>query len=278
MAGDEPGQRGRWPDDGSPGGDHTAPMPPAGPPGGEPGHTAPIHPAGEPGRPGQAAPPADATTRMPAVGGTDATAAMPGRPAPPDATSVMPGVPGGPGQWSARAEVPQYVPAAEPDPGWGAPAGEPKRWWLPVLLGLVAVLLLGSLGYGLWLAFGDDDEPAAPTPTASATSARPRPTTAAPTRTVPRPTRTTVAPELVEVPDVVGGSRADAQRRLDAAGLNYRLRYRVTDEADPDTVLATDPGPGEEVDPNDTVVTLTIAEEPAETDPPETEEPTPQLT
>ncbi|GGK34923.1 hypothetical protein GCM10010124_29480 [Pilimelia terevasa] len=206
----------------------------------------------------------DATAVVPPAG-ADATAAMPGQPPPPDATSVMPAV--GAGGWSARAEVPQYVRPAAEEPAWGGVDREPRRWWIAAVL--VAVFLLAVLGWGGWLLLRDDRTPAVPQPSASAPAVRR--TTAAPTTSAPRPSRTapaTTAAPRVTVPDVVGEDRADAQLRLDAAGLAYRLDYRATDEAPSGEVLEMSPDGGARVAP-DTVVLLVVAESPA----PPTEEP-----
>lgn len=242
-----------------------AASPPAGAPrpaGGD--ATAPLHPRI----------PDDATRRMPPVPG-DATAPLPpvppGRPSPPDATSVMPGVDTGVGAWSARAEVPRYVPETTPEPMWRDPAPEPRRWWLPVLLGVVALLLLGALGYGAWLLVGGEDTPQPATPTAeppARPTARPtvRPTTARPTTTAPRPSPTTVAPQRVQVPDVVGDHWREARERLGELGLSYQLEPVVTDEAAPEEVVRTRPGVGSTV-AEGTVVTLVVAEAPAPTAP-----------
>lgn len=222
-------------------GDTTSPMPPV--PGD--GATAPLVP-----------PPGDATRPMPAF---PAGEPAPGEPAAPDATAVMPGVGGSPAGWSARAEVPRFVPEPTP-PAWREEEPEGRRWWLPVLLTLVALVLLGALGYGAWLLVGGDSA-VDPVPSASPSAVRPtaaRTTTAPATRTPPP----TVAPQRVAVPDLAGDRVADAQQRLRDAGLSNRVRYRTTDSYPPGVVIETDPGAGRAVAPG-TVVTLFVAEPPA---------------
>ncbi|HEX5740759.1 MAG TPA: PASTA domain-containing protein, partial [Pilimelia sp.] len=185
------------------------------------------------------------------------------------------------GSWSARAEVPQYVPETTPEPAWRGAPPEPTRWWLPVLLGVVALLLLGALGYGALLLVGGDGGPQPVTPTAESVrrptrAPTPRPTTARPRTTAPRPSPTTVAPQRVQVPDVVGENWRDARERLSERGLSYRLELVATDEAAPEQVVRTQPGVGATV-AEGSVVTLVVAEAPAPaepTDPP----PTPEVT
>lgn len=96
--------------------------------------------------------------------------------------------------WSGRARVPVGEPA-EPAEEWPVTDPGGGRWWLPMLVGAVAVLLLGVLGVGVWLivqALGEPRSPVvpaaspSPSPSGSAT-ASPTPS-AAPTRDDPAPT------------------------------------------------------------------------------------------
>ena len=86
--------------------------------------------------------------RTPASDSDDATVFAPRSPQP-DATAVQP-----PAAWAGRAEVrppgpgqPEYSTSSD----WEAvpPPAEPRaRWWMPILIGVLALLLLGLLGWG----------------------------------------------------------------------------------------------------------------------------------
>ncbi len=232
----------------------------------------------------------DRTQQMPPVAGPgadptvvarrDATAAMPPAAGPGDATAAMPPARDGIGQdaaWSGRAEVrpprrEEYT--AVPEWDTAVPPTEPRgRWWMPILLGILALLLLGALIWGIYLIAqnsGDGTDTPAPTPTAPAptTVATTEPTTTPPT-TTPATTPTTTeptGPTEVTVPALVGLSQREAQQALDRRGLSYRLLFRPSD-AQPGTVIDSDPAEGQEVPP-DTQVTLVIAAEAATTTPP----------
>jgi hypothetical protein len=197
------------------------------------------------------------TVLQPAAGGDDQTAVLP--PA---------------GSWSGRAEVPTVRPAPGAAERWEQPPdGTGGRWWMPILIGIVGLLLLGILGYGLWLIAGseDDGSPTSPTPGATARPTT-RPATSAPPRTTEAPP--TQAPADVEVPDLTGESARSAGARLDGLGLPYRLRYEATDEQEPGTVIGSDPPDGSRVAPG-TEITLIIATAPRETEAPPTPAETP---
>ena len=68
-------------------------------------------------------------------------------------------------------------------------------------------------------------------------------------------------PRQVEVPDVVGRDRDEAERMLESRGLQVSFNDREDDEKEPNTVLAMSPAAGSEVERGATV-TLTIAKEP----------------
>jgi hypothetical protein len=183
---------------------------------------------------------------------------------PADSTSVMPPV-GHNDNWSGRAEVrpPRADPYGAPDTDWpSGPPSEPRgKWWLPILIGIIALLLLALLGWGIYLIAqhqGNDSTPtptpsAGPTPTAAPTTA---PTTAAPTTAAP--TTTAPSPEEVTIPALRGLTQDAAQQALSRRGLAARLKFRVTTEAPPGTVIDSDPVEGREVPPS-SVVTLFIA-------------------
>jgi hypothetical protein len=214
----------------------------------------------------------DDATRVPSNhpdGAGDRTRPMPrsNERGPGDSTSIMPPVAGGPpgdAPWAGRAEV--RAPRADPygtTSDWSAePPSEPRgKWWLPIVIGIVGLVLLALLGWGIYLIAqhqGDDSTPAptptvAPTPTAAPTTA---PTTAAPTTAAP--TTTAPSPEEVTVPALRGLTQDAAQQALSRRGLSARLKFRATTEAPPGTVIDSDPAEGQDVPP-DSVVTLIIA-------------------
>jgi hypothetical protein len=215
------------------------------------GETAPMPAADET----RQMPPADETRQMPAA----------------DETAPVPAA------WSGRAGVPppDATPARGPAPAeWPPPEDGGGRWWMPIVLGIVALLLLGGLIAGIWLIYNankvETDPATTPSPTLAPTSAPA--TTAAPTTSPPAPP--TTAPAGVPVPRLVGLTDEQARDELDRLGLSYRLVYRPAEEA-PGTVIETDPAEGATV-PEGTEVTLVIASPLTPTGPPPTTvEPTP---
>lgn len=230
-------------------------------------------------------PDADATRAIPAAGGppgrdADATRAMPaaaGR-SPEDATRPMPGAGARPEQggvtaplppaWSGRAGVPAR-PAAYPEAGteWYAEEQAGRRWWMPILLGILALLLVALIGLGVWLALRASERNGgpAPLPTAVPTTA-PR-TSAAPATTAPSssPPATSASPTSAEVPmpPLVGLPQSAARRILDRLGVDYRVETRESDRPT-GTVIETDPAAGEPIADGDQV-TLVVAERSAPT-------------
>ena len=223
-------------------------------------------------------PPIDDATRIDAAAAS--TVAQPGPRPPvrrprPDATSVMPAAddwaPGrGNPAWTGRAEV------RTPRPGgsayteqdeWAAPViREPRdRWWMPILVGIIALLLLTALGFGIYLIVQNTGGDSGPAPVASTTGAPARtatattpPTTAATTEPTPEPSTTEPTATEVKIPALVGLSLPEAQAALARTGLSsYKLIYRDND-APPGTVIGSDPAEGQEVPP-DTTVTLVVA-------------------
>ncbi|MDR7280092.1 PASTA domain-containing protein [Catenuloplanes atrovinosus] len=263
------------------GGDQTAPYRPVqgGPGGGGPGgagggdQTRPYRPV--PGGPGN-----DQTAPYRPVPGGDQTRRMD----PVQGGPAGPGGTGGPDPWTARASVRPPEPAgsyAQPDPfsrtdpGWGEPDEPNRKWLMPVMWGVIALLLILLLSVGIYFGTrggGGDPEPtrtptAAATPTAERTSAEPseEPTSeepASPETTAPSPTR---AAE-VEVPRMTGYTLQEAQQELAGRDLPFALVYQTTDDFDPDTVVDTDP-PGGAVVPKGTKITITVARAPEPTAP-----------
>jgi len=204
----------------------------------------------------------DRTTRIQNVGPRNATPpedrAWAGR-----AGIPHPGGPGGPGGPPGDGPPPpdDWQPR-DPDGG--------RRWWMPILVGVIALVLLGVLAFGLWLILrgdGSADPTPAPTPTTAAPTTA-RPTTAAPTTTAPSPTATT--PTAVPVPDVEGLTVLEAGEALSDAGLSARLSYVDSDQP-AGTVIATDPEIGTQVK---TGATITLIVSTGRTTPPTTEPPT----
>jgi hypothetical protein len=206
----------------------------------------------------------DGTRRMPPA--DDATAQAP--PARPDATSIMPPVAeAGAAAWAGRAEVRPPQPGYDTEPEWGAaPPPEARgRWWMPIVVGIVALILLALLGWGIWLIVQAQDRNTPATPAVTTSVAPPESTepTTEPTTEEPTTTPTTTEPTATEVtiPALRGLSRDQAQEALSRRGLSSRLRFVISSDAPAGTVIDSDPGEGQEVPP-DTVVTLIIAAEP----------------
>ncbi len=173
--------------------------------------------------------------------------------------------------WAGRAGVQQPRPGADATrTDWAAvPADEPRgRWWTPIVVGIVALLLLGVLSWGIYLILqstGHDEESPAPLVTTSPAPAQTTEPTTEPPTTAPTTTEPTSSapapPEDVAIPALRGLSLDEARAALDRTGLNYRLRYVASTEAPPGTVIDSDPGEGQQV-PGDTVVNLIVAAEP----------------
>ncbi|MBU2670003.1 PASTA domain-containing protein [Actinoplanes bogorensis] len=187
--------------------------------------------------------------------------------------------------WSGRAEVRSPQPGrGYPEVDWAAAApAQPKdRWWMPIVVGIVALILLAVLGWAIYLIVrnssgGETPAPAtssaaAPAETVTTTTTSP---SATPTTTSPEPEPSTTEPSASEItiPALRGLALADAQEALRSTGLNYRLIYRQAPDVPPDTVIDSDPVEGQEVPP-DTMVTLVIAAAPTSAPTTPTTEPT----
>lgn len=267
----------------SPAGDETAPM--AAPRPAAPDDTAPMAAADETAPMAAAdetapmAAAADETGPMAAVDETAPMAAASG-----DETRAMPAadetapIATGGGAWSGRAGVPPpdaTVIRGPVPPEWEPAPDDERRWWMPILVGIIALLLLGVLAVGIWLIMRANDSDSSedapvPSPTVVATTAV-APTTAAPPTSAPA--TVTSGPVSIEVPQVVGLTQAEAQARLDAAGLPYQLEFRPSDRP-AGTVIDTDPAGGATV-PEGTQVVLVIAESVRTSAPPTTTASTP---
>jgi hypothetical protein len=135
---------------------------------------------------------------------------------------------------------------------------------MPILIGIVGLILVALLGWGIWLiiqAQNKSDQTPAPIPSTAAPATTPpttQPTTAPPTT---KPTTAEPTNTAVTIPALRGLSQQDAIQALSRVGLSARLRYLTSDDASAGTVLDSDPEEGQEVPP-DTVVTLIIAASP----------------
>jgi hypothetical protein len=235
---------------------------------------------------------ADATRIPPAVE-PDATRVAP--PAEPDATRVVPAVESdgdatrvAPAAlpdddwatsranpvWSGRAEVRSPRPGqASYDTDWSeAPLPAPvqrDRWWLPIVIGIIVLLLLGVLAWAIYVIVqnsGNETPAPGPTTTAATTNAPTTPASTAPPSTAPPSTEptTTVATTgtapvtSVTVPALKGLPLADARAALNRKNLRYRVLY-LDSKAAPGTVIDSDPAEGQEVPP-DTRITIVVAQ------------------
>jgi hypothetical protein len=219
----------------------------------------------------------DRTAQMPAAG--DETRQVPAA----DETRRMPAadetapVPTQPAAWSGRAGVPppEATAVREPAPTELAPPEDGGgRWWMPIVVGIVALLLLAGLITGIWLIYNANKVEPTPTPSPTLAPTSAPATSAAPTTSPATPP--TTAPAGVPVPPLVGLTDQQARDVLDRLGLSYRLVYRPAVEP-PNTVIETDPAEGEIV-PEGAEVTLVIASPLTPTGPPTTAptvEPTP---
>jgi cytoskeletal protein RodZ len=187
----------------------------------------------------------------------------------------MPSAAGNP-VWAGRAEVRAPQPGRttyqqEVDwPGGPGPQEPRDRWWMPILVGIIVLVLLAALGWGIYLivqnAGKNDNSPgpavtttAPPAPTTAATTQTTAPSSA-PTTTTPTPTQSTTDPtdDAVSIPALRGLTVADAKAALSRVGINStRVIYRPS-TGQPDTVIDSDPEEGQEVPP-DTTVTLVVA-------------------
>lgn len=224
-------------------------------------------------------PAGDETEVMPAVSAGDDTKVMPAA-GPPRAgdTAVFPSA----SSWSGRAGVPppsavvvrDDITAEEEIPA-------ERRWWMPVLIGLLALALLALLGTGLWLILRAQDDSAPVTPAVTpGGSATPTPTPPSPSPSdTPSAAPTTVspsAPAQVVVPRLVGLDSATAQSILDTLGLSYRITARPDPGAQPGTVLETDPPEGSVVREG-TPITVVVAAAAPSPSPPSPVVPSPAL-
>ncbi|GGN25517.1 hypothetical protein FHR83_007432 [Actinoplanes campanulatus] len=171
--------------------------------------------------------------------------------------------------WTGRAGVRPYGAYRrdefDEDGDWadGRPAEPPGRWWAPIAIGTVSLVLLGLLGFAIAVIVRDSDgaveTPATPAVRATTTEPAAPDVTTPPTvtETITTPPTTDAADREVTVPALRGMPLADAQAALTRSNLGYRVIRRESD-AEPGTVINCDPGEGQQV-PSDTRVTLIVA-------------------
>ncbi|RAO56122.1 hypothetical protein LUPAC06_03682 [Micromonospora saelicesensis] len=186
-----------------------------------------------------------------------------------------------PPSWSGRAEVRSPRPD-DPAGEWYVEEQGGRRWWLPILWGVLALLLAGLLGGALWLVRAqqeDDRNDPGPTPSPPPTSApstpptSAAPTSAAPTSESPSSPPTTDAPEELPVPPLAGLPQATAEGLLTRLGLPYRVVHRPS-ELPPGTVVGTEPEAGTSVSTDDEVLLIISQAEPPTGASPTTPSPT----
>lgn len=173
-----------------------------------------------------------------------------------DATRMMPPAEASPA-WSGRAGVPtpEPLPRLRDSTAPGYQTGG-RTWWTPLLLGFLALGLVGIVALAAWLMTrdtGGSDKPSSPTPV-PATSAPPS-LTASPSPSI----SPTVSPEqLVQVPvGLIGLGQDEAAAQLQALGLFWNFSYQPSSEPQ-NTVIATKPGQGELI-PAGSTVTIVVA-------------------
>jgi hypothetical protein len=195
-----------------------------------------------------------------------------------DETSVLPPSSGGPGapppepKWAARAGVPPTGPSRyeTPTEQWQEEEQPGRSWWLPAVLGIVALALLGVLGAGIVLILNSFDNEPAPVPTNTPTGTPPTPTAATPSPTpTPSATPSPTPPPQVAIPNVINMTRLAAEQALVAVGLTAVTETRVVEGATPGRVVEAQPAVGTLV-PIGSKVTLIVAAVPRTSAPPTT--------
>ena len=174
-----------------------------------------------------------------------------------------------PAKWSARADVPVGGPRqpAPQEQEW-VPDQEPRAWWLPILIGVAVLVLVGLVGLGFWLAVQGTNQ--APAPSASASPVRSSATRAPTTPAAP----SSPAVLLVPVPALTSIAVDQATGILASQGLGAKVVNQVTDAVPPGIVTGTDPAAGTPV-PQGTVVTLIVAAPPPSSPSPAPSSPSP---
>lgn len=193
------------------------------------------------------------------------TVEVPPPPVGPSGTSILPPTPGGPPpeeppRWAARAQVPTPRIEEAPDEWVTEP---PRGVLVPVLITVCVMLLLGVLGFGVWLLVANQPEP---TPPATPTSTSAPVTTT--TRSTPPPTTTAASPTptTVQVPPLIDETYEDAAERLEDLGLTPKREDIFSASVPEGRVIGTNPTAGTPVALGDTItVFVSKGPEPTET-------------
>jgi PASTA domain len=183
-----------------------------------------------------------------------------------DETAPMEPVPGqAAARWAGRAGVPSpSAQRARTEQEWQAADEEPAgAWWMPILVGIAALALVGLILLGIWLALhAQKNPPVSPTPTATA-SARPSPSPSPTPSPSPSPSAATVL-----LPPLRGLTVSDAEQALTSMGLRYTTQTRVDGTLPPGTVSGTQPDANTQV-PVGSRVILFVAAAPPTSAPPQ---------
>jgi PASTA domain len=150
--------------------------------------------------------------------------------------------------WTGRAEVRGPVPPQYGDEWTDQEPGEPgRRWWMPILLGLLGVLLiLAGVAAVTLLRRNTTSEPT-PIPPVTPTAAHPVTASPSPPPSSPPPTTAPPTASTVLVPPTTGDSLPVARGKLEALGLVVHVSEQENPTATPGTVLTTDPPAGRTV-------------------------------
>ncbi|MEU2615064.1 PASTA domain-containing protein [Micromonospora sp. NPDC007271] len=176
-----------------------------------------------------------------------------------------------PPAWSGRAGVPPSRPVGGAEAEWYTEEQAGRRWWMPILLGILALALVALIGLGVWLALGaaerDPGSPPVPsavpssTPETSVPATTTAPTTSPPATAPSTPPSTppaTTAAVRGPMPPLVGLPEAAARAALDRLDVPYQVQRRASGQP-PGTVIETDPAAGEPIAAG-RQVTIVVAE------------------
>ncbi|WP_027342818.1 Stk1 family PASTA domain-containing Ser/Thr kinase [Hamadaea tsunoensis] len=197
----------------------------------------------------------DRTQVVPPAGAADPTQALPpvetgaaGEP-----TTVLPGAAGWSDDatrvslpedaWTGRAEVRPAGPGEEPAGEEWAEDESGRRWWLPLVIGIIGVLVVIAIILAIVLVRRNSDETPSPvvsTP-AAASSAPASPSPQPSPSPSPLPSSAGPTSVTVVVPNLVGHSLADATSQLTTLGLTWTIDYQDSTQQPDGYVLATSP-------------------------------------
>jgi hypothetical protein len=178
-------------------------------------------------------------------------------------------------RWSARAGVPSPEEAAlrrPAPPEWVEEEEDPyqgRSWLTPVVVGIVALILVAALSFGLYLIYratangenapdGVEPSPATVAPSSAAPSSAPPASSAAPSSEAPS---SAPPPGQVVIPPLRGDTLAEATVKLQVLGLNVDVQRKADDSLPAGEVLSSRPGAGETVAAGATVTLIVAAPE-----------------